>query len=268
MVEAAEKIDSREDVGGVLAVQAETDSLLGAQGDVHGVMGPSQFVQAHVPAHLDAALQLDSQVEDLLDFRVEHRLGQAVTGDAPAQHAAGLLQGLEHRHAVASASQLIRAGEAAGACADDGDLLRPFLLREDFQFQPSFDAEIADGPLDLVDVHGALELLAVALDLARGGADSAADRGERTGVRVDRPGLCEGLLEGFAQTLRECDGRAELANAVAAGAAMAAGGLLLHLLGAQRRLLPRPGPGAPAETLLLFDFLYGHRPPQSAPQLR
>jgi hypothetical protein len=156
-----------------------------------------QLRQVGVPAYLHPALELHAHIEDPLDLAVEHRLGESIARDPVAQHSAGLLQRLEDRHAIASAGQLIGAGEPAGAGSDDGDLLRLLLIAELLERQVVLDPVVADRPLDLVDADRALELRAVALGLAGGRADTTTHRGERAGVRVDVPGFLERLVDRF-----------------------------------------------------------------------
>ena len=240
-MESVQEIDAGEHVGSVFPIDAQRDPLLSAQGDVDGIKRLLQLRNAHVFADFDAALEFDAQVEDLLDLSVQYRLGQSVTGDTPPQHPARLLHGLEDCHAIASASQLVGAGETAGPAAHDGDLLRLFLFRKDLQREPLLDAHVAHRAFDLVDTDGAFEFLSVAFGLAGSGTDAAAGGWKGAGVRVGVPGLLECLLHRFAQPFGLGDGGDEFADAVTAGAGISARWFLLRLLRPQRRLLARTG---------------------------
>ena len=65
----------------------------------------------------------------LLDAAVDMALFQLEVGDAVAQQAAGLGVLLVDMHVVAGARELLRAGEARRAGADDGDALAGLLPR-------------------------------------------------------------------------------------------------------------------------------------------
>ena len=64
-------------------------------------------------------LELDAHRQDPVDLGVEHVARQPVGRDAEAHHAAGHRTGLEDRHLVAEAAQVIRGREPGGPSADD-----------------------------------------------------------------------------------------------------------------------------------------------------
>jgi hypothetical protein len=237
VMEAAEEVHPAEDVGCVLALQAQADALLGPQGHVEGIVLRLELVQGDVLADLHPVLDLHARVQDLLDLGVQDLVGEAVAGDPPAEHSAGLVGGLEDLHAVAAAGQLVGGGQAAGAPAHHRYLLGLLLVGEHAEGQVVLDTVITDGPLDLVDAHRLVHVLPVASRLAGCGADPPADGREGAGVGVDEPGLFQSLLPGLAQLLGVRQGGDEPPDQVAAGTGVGAGGLLLHVLGPKRRLL-------------------------------
>ena len=66
---------------------------------------------------------LNAQREDGGDLRIQQVPGEAVVGDAVAQHTAQLLPFLEYCHLVTHQGQVIGAAQAAGPAADNGHLL-------------------------------------------------------------------------------------------------------------------------------------------------
>ena len=83
---------------------------MGADADEDGFAFLPQLLERDVLAHDDAALQLDAEVQDPLDFRIQDFAGQAVFGNAVAQHAARLTEGFIDRDLKTAAAQLIGAG--------------------------------------------------------------------------------------------------------------------------------------------------------------
>ncbi len=120
-------------------------------------------------------------------------LGQAVLGDAEAQHAARLGLGLEDGGLVAEQRQVAGARQAARAGADDRHLL--FEGRLDGLGQRHVaEGEVADEALEAGDGDRLLDLAARAVGLALVGADAAADGGERVGLAGHAVGVGEALL--------------------------------------------------------------------------
>ena len=76
-----------------------------------------QLVKGHIRAHVDAGADLDPQGEDGGDLTVQQLPGEAVVGDAVAQHAPQLTPLFIHRHLMSHQRQVIGGGEAAGAAA-------------------------------------------------------------------------------------------------------------------------------------------------------
>ena len=80
-------------------------------------------------AKLDAQLDLNPVIENLLDLVVEHVARQAVGRHAQAKHAAEERTGLEQSDAVALLGQIPGRRQAGRTATDDGDFL-PRLHRE------------------------------------------------------------------------------------------------------------------------------------------
>jgi len=59
---------------------------------------------------------------DCSHLAVDDSPRQTIVGDAVAEHAAAIGEGLEDRHRVAHEAQVLGAAEAGGSTADDGNL--------------------------------------------------------------------------------------------------------------------------------------------------
>ena len=68
---------------------------------------------------LGVELELDAEIEDALDFGIEHVARQAIFRNAEAHHAAGRGPGIVDRHGMAEAAQMIGGGKAGRSGADD-----------------------------------------------------------------------------------------------------------------------------------------------------
>ncbi len=120
-----EEIDARKDAGdGFFVGQAHAFRLLGAECQVDGV--EALFLEAgdrEVFSQGGIGFHGHAQVGDPGDLLVQQFLGQAVLGDAVAQHAAQVGRFLEQGDGVALQHQVIGAGQSRGPAADDGDFL-------------------------------------------------------------------------------------------------------------------------------------------------
>ena len=97
--------------------------MLGAAGERDGVIAFEQLRGGHVLADMDPAMEGHALRLHLLDAALDVALLQLEVGDAVAQQAAGLRVLLVEMHVMADAGELLRAGEARRAGADDGDAL-------------------------------------------------------------------------------------------------------------------------------------------------
>ncbi len=139
-------------------------------------------------------LQLDPDAHDPADLGVEDVAGQAVGGDAVAHHAPRLLVGVGHDDVVAESGELVGAGEAGGAGADDEHATS----RRDGrggELPAPLQRNVAEEALDGVDPDRLVELAAVAGRLARVVADPPHGRRERVVLdeAAPRPLVVAGL---------------------------------------------------------------------------
>src|SRR5664280_1126523 len=183
-----------EDALGVGAGDRQRAAALEADGEVHGLVAAAvllhQAVDGEVRSGGLAALQVDAECEHPVDVLLQGGLGQAVLGDAEAQHAARHRLALEHGHGVAEQRQVAGGGEAAGAGADHGDLLLELdlgLLRHGHVGE----GVIAHEALETGDGQRLVHFAARAVGLALVRADAAADG--REGVRVAGHGVRLGV---------------------------------------------------------------------------
>src|SRR5690349_5306068 len=119
-----QEADGVDEAGRVLALQAQLIGGPGADGEIHRVEARvEEVVHGEVFAELDVVLRVHTELPDAFELLIHHVLLQAVLRDAIAQHAAGLGHHVEDLAIVALQRQVIGGGQAAGAGADDGDLL-------------------------------------------------------------------------------------------------------------------------------------------------
>ena len=182
---------------GVRARDGQRAATLQADGEVHGLVAAAvllhEAVDREVHAGGLAALQVDAEREHAVDVLLQGGLGQAVLGDAEAQHAARLGLALEHGDGVAEQGQVAGGGEAAGTGADHGDLL----LERDRGLvgqRHVVVGVVAHEALEAGDGDGRLDLPARAVGLALVRADTPADGGEGVGLTGDRVRLREALV--------------------------------------------------------------------------
>ena len=153
---------------------------------------------------------------DAVDVLLQGGLGQAVLGDAEAQHAAGLRLALEHGDGVAEEREVAGGGETAGARAHHRDLLLERDLRLLGQ-RHVVERVVADEPLEAGDGQRLVDLTARAVGLALVRADAAADGGEGVGLAGDgvRLGVAAVGDEGQVALRAGVHGARALAGAVA-----------------------------------------------------
>jgi len=103
------------DTGGASELKTQTEQ--------HGIALGLQIIERDVLADTHIAADIHPDRADDVHVLVDDVVGQAVFGNAPAGHAAGLGKGLENRHGMALLRQIEGGGEAGRAGADDGDFL-------------------------------------------------------------------------------------------------------------------------------------------------
>ena len=103
----------------MLAGDAGTLALMGADGDIQAVILLLQLLKGDLFAHRHIGMGLNAQRQDGVDLRIEHFPGEAVAGNAVAQHTAQLLTFLVDGDLVAHQCQIVSAAQSAGAAAND-----------------------------------------------------------------------------------------------------------------------------------------------------
>src|SRR5688572_12490713 len=175
--------------------------LLGAAGEHYRVVLGEQLRRCNVAVRVvhDAfagSLRADESTgpelhafgAHLLQAPVDHGFLELEVRDAIAQQAADAIALLEDRDVVADARELLRAGKAGAAGADDGHFLAR-LVRGRLRLHPAlFPGFVDDRVLDRLDAHRIVVDAQHARFLARRRANAAGELGEVVGrvQRVDR----------------------------------------------------------------------------------
>ena len=105
-----------------------TNLLIGmsADGDINAVIIAAQLIIADVLAHIDIGYYINGLSacgEDILNFLIKNFSGQTIVGNAIAEHTAKLLASFIHGYLMTHDGKIICCGKAAGATADNGNLL-------------------------------------------------------------------------------------------------------------------------------------------------
>jgi hypothetical protein len=211
-----------------------------ADGEEHRIEAAALHRLQHV-RDFRAELQLDAELEDAADLRVEHLARQAVLGDAEAHHPARDRARLPDGHRVAEARELIGGRKARGPGADDQHALagrggRPGELPARAQ------RLVAEEALDRIDADAFVELRAVARGLAGVIADPAHHGGQRVVLCQHAPGLL--VVPGFGMEQPALD-------VLTGGTGMVAGRQPVHVHGADRP--PGAGPVGEARARIERD---------------
>jgi hypothetical protein len=174
--------DTRE----LLSRNVELRTPARAHGDEDGVVAFPELCKREVLADLHAAAEVDAEIADHLDLRLEHVPGEAVLGDAQRHPAARDGRGFEDGDPVALGGQVVRAGEPGGPGSHDRDLLARGLLHLGDVPGLSREVEVRDEPLQVHDVDRLVDVPALARPFAGMVADAAAD-GREGVVLLDQP---------------------------------------------------------------------------------
>ena len=185
--------------------------------DEHGLEAvlAHQLVDGHDAADDHVRLDLDTEGLQAVDFLLHDGLGKSELGDAVDQHAAGKVERFKNGDIVALLGKVARAGEAAGAGADDRDLVAVG------RFLHVCIVPVGDKALEAADADrlalDAADALRFALRLLR--ADAAADGGQGRGLMNDLIGalvvLFGDLLDEFGDLdLHRAAGNAGMVLAV------------------------------------------------------
>ena len=153
----------------------------GAAAEGDGVEVVDEVVGGDVLADKGAGDELDSLCGHDVDALLDELVAELEVGDAEAEEAADEMVAFVDGDEVAGAVELLGAGEAGGAGADDGDRLAG-ALRGRLGLDPAlFVAAVGDGLLDELNGDGVVVDGESAGDLAGGGADAAGELGEVVG---------------------------------------------------------------------------------------
>ena len=196
-VAAGEQLVRRQHVVERIAGDAHELGIARAGADEDGVKPhlADHLLDREQPPDERVALELHPELAQVVDFSVDHLVGQPEVGNAVAQHAAGHVEGLVYRDFAPGLGHVGRARHPGRARADDAD---PEAARLDVgDVGPALlDRHVADEALEAADGDRLQALAdgagAFALRFLR--ADAAADGGEQVGVGDDIVGAPEILL--------------------------------------------------------------------------
>ena len=256
-VRARQVLVRREDAVQVLALDAHELREACARADEDGVEAVLLHQVTQLARVADDVVRVDRHADlpKPFDLVLDDGLRETEFGDAVDEHAAALVERLEHRDAVAGLGAVRRAGDGGGTRTDDGDAL-PGLRGTDERFLGvRLAREIGAETLDAADGDGlvhALEELAhraELLALLLLGADTSAHRRKKGGL-LDDPERAREVPGGH---LREeagdvdCNGatlHTGLGGALEAARRLTlrhlgrvAEGDFVHVVGADRRIL-------------------------------
>ena len=139
-----------------------------ADGDIQAVVILVQLFKGDVFSDRHFGMYLHAGGQNGGNFRVQLFAREAVGRDAVAEHAAEPLLFFKNRHAVPHEAQIIRAGKAARASADDGDALAGRLPTGRIRNIPCVVDCIA---LEAPDIDGRVDHIAAAARFTRMLAD-------------------------------------------------------------------------------------------------
>ena len=180
-VHFAQEVDSAPDTLQVLARDAESSGLLGTDGEIDGVIALlTQLLNGDVLSDLDAAAEDHAKFLEHVDLGVQHGLLQTEGRDSVAEHTAGKLVFVKHRHAIVVRREEVGAAQAGRAGTDHGDLLVAEVIELlGDEAGVTLQLAVGDKLLHLVDGNGAVQVSSGAFALALAVADPAADGGQR-----------------------------------------------------------------------------------------
>ena len=209
----AQVLEAVEDAVGVLARDAQLVGVVAADGDDHRVEAlVGQVIEREVGTQTGVADHSPAQSTDRLVLGLQHLdLGQAVLGDAIAQHPAGCRVAFEHRHVVTGDQQVVRGGHAGRTRADDrraparGRLLFERDGRIDVLVQHGLEDLVAGVPVGIADGDRLVDLVAPAVLLARRRADAPEHRRERDRPLEDARALAPVTLRVRLEEARDVD---------------------------------------------------------------
>ena len=129
---------------------------MGADGEECGVE-LAGFHRFENIVDLGIELELDAEIEDPLDFRIEHVARQSVLRDAEAHHAAGRRSGIVDRDGMAHAAQMIGRGKTGRSGADHQHAFAGFRFRRR-EVPVALDRLVAEEAFDRIDADRFVDL--------------------------------------------------------------------------------------------------------------
>jgi len=119
-IDAPQKVDGRIDAGEVFARDAHGRGIVSADAQQDGIIFLAQGGEI---LYRGVGENRNTAICDALDLLIEDILGQAIVGDAIAEHPSGLGLGFVDRYLIAQERQVLRGRQATGPGPHDGDLL-------------------------------------------------------------------------------------------------------------------------------------------------
>ena len=168
VADGAQHLNGRHDIFAVLAGNAGFLVRMRADGDIQAVVVFMQLLEGNVFADGHFGMYFHAGGQNGGNLRVQLFAREAVSRDAVAEHTAELLLFLKNCHAVPHEAQIIRAGKAARAAADDGDALAGRLPAGRIRNIPCVVDCIA---LEAPDIDGRVDHIAAAARFTRMLAD-------------------------------------------------------------------------------------------------
>ena len=205
----SQEVDTGQDAFRVFALDTELASALGADGHIEALVAfVTQLLDSDVFADFDAALDVDAELPDDVDLRVDDVLLEAEVRHTEDHHAAGDRFLLEDGDVVAEDCQVVSGGQAGGAGTDDGDFMAAVVeLLGDPGVVLGLDLEFGDVALDFVDRHRGIDVAARTDLFAEAGTDASADGRERVLFLDELEGFLVAAFGGHAQVALDGDVR-------------------------------------------------------------
>ncbi|OPZ46231.1 MAG: hypothetical protein BWY94_00791 [Actinobacteria bacterium ADurb.BinA094] len=182
-LEVPEVVDRGDHTGSVLTGDVHEVRVEGAEGEEDGVVLGLELLELEVDAQPHTGLELHAHPPEDVDLLLEDVAGQAVAGDAVAEHAARLGLRLEDLDGVALQARVEGGGEAGRPGPDDGDPLARVGLGLGRQQQLALELAgprlVGHEAMQLADGDRVVDELPSARAFAGPRAHAAQDAGER-----------------------------------------------------------------------------------------
>ena len=149
----------------------------------------ADLLQCDVLADMAVHARLHAQIDDALDFSIQHIARGTKAGDTVAHHAAEEFVLVENGDFVPLQCQLIGAGQAGRAAAEDRNFLAGRFDCRFVEFQLVGNGVFAEEVFHRVDADVVFHFIAVAAGLARSRAHTPHHRRERVGFGQTAPGI-------------------------------------------------------------------------------